>query len=553
MTAAKLPIGISDFQKIRAEGWYFIDKSLLIKNIIESPAEVLLIPRPRRFGKTLNLSMLRFFLETCDQDRSDLFHGLKISKDDDAVLHQGKYPVIWLTLKDVKHSGWQGCMAGIRAMIQKEFSRHRHLLESDALHPEEKSYFLKILSSELEDSAYERALYALSEWLHRFHNEMAVILIDEYDTPVHAAYDAGYYDRLIEFIRNFLSSGLKDNPHLFKGVLTGILRVAKESVFSGLNNLGVYTLLDREFNADFGFTDAEVRELLEHEGISNRYDDVAAWYNGYRFGGETLYNPWSVLHYVHRKPTFPSPYWVNTADSSRIDRLATRDGSDIREEIGYLLEGAAISKPVYDAIVMRDLEHQDDLIWSFLLYSGYLKPVEQIDFETWALKIPNREVAVVYRNFVRRWFSEKVETNWLEKLIQGLETSDITLFEKMLRRIVLQVMSFHDLGDAPERVYHALVLGMLVWMSGEYDIRSNRESGYGRYDLMLKPKDPIKPGIIIEFKKVDDYSPPDRTLEAAMEQIEAKHYAAELETAGIKNILKLAIAFKGKDLWIKHG
>lgn len=301
---------------------------------------------------------------------------------------------------------------------------------------------------------------------------------------------------------------------------------------SGLNNLGVYTLLERDFNQAFGFTDSEVVQLLEDYGMSERREDVVSWCNGYVFGGETIYNPWSVLQFVHRNPKFPQPYWVNTADSSIIDRLATRSGGDIREEIGQLLEGGAIEKKVYDAVVMRDLNRHDDLLWSFLLFCGYLKAVEQIDFETWKLQVPNREVNVVYRDFVRRWFSAKIEVNQLDQMVLALKTPDVKLFETMLRRVTVQVMSFHDFGDEPERVYHALVLGMLVWMSGEYAIRSNRESGYGRYDLMLRPKSADRPGIVIEFKKVEEKEAPEETLARAMTQIEERRYATDLEAAG---------------------
>lgn len=552
MKARKLPLGISGFEKLIGEGYHYIDKTPFIKAVIDSPFEALLFPRPRRFGKTLNLNMLRCFFEKSDADRSGLFRSLAIRNDSHFEDHQGKYPVIWLTFKDVKHSRWEGCIRGLTAAVQKAYSLHRYLLESDCLFAEEKAYFEKILSPEPEYTACETALSRLSEYLHRCNEEKVVILIDEYDTPIHAAHEGGYYKQLIEFIRNFLSGGLKDNPHLFKGVLTGILRVAKESVFSGLNNLGTYTLLDRDFNTAFGFTEAEVTDLLHEHDMDDRNADVSAWYNGYLFGGAVIYNPWSVLQYVQRRPVYPSPYWVNTADSEMIERLATRGGRIIREEIGQLLEGDPITKPVYDAVVMGDLESRDDLLWSFLLFSGYLKPVEQLDFETWKLQIPNREIRVVYRNLVRRWFDETVETNRLEEMIRALEKGDVGGFEEMLSLIVLRVMSCHDLAGEPEKVYHALVAGMLVWMSDRYEIKSNRESGLGRFDLMLKPKDRNRQGIIIEFKRVDERHTPEKTLEAAMAQIDAKRYAAELEEAGIREVLKIAIAFKGKQLWTAH-
>ncbi len=546
----KLPIGISDFKGLIEDGCLYIDKSRFIKEVIDSPSQVLLLPRPRRFGKTLNLSMLRYFFEKSDEDRSGLFNGLNIQTDPVFHTHQGKYPVIFMTFKDVKHSSWKGCFNAFKEIIRKEYARHRRLMDSEALYPEEKAYVRNILFSELKDEDYEWSLGRLSEYLSRTSGEKAIILVDEYDTPIHAAYQKGFYDKLIEFIRNFLSGGLKDNPNLSKGVLTGILRVAKESVFSGLNNPGVYTILDREFRERFGFTEEEVRNLLETHGLSDRAEDVDFWYNGYLFGEKVIYNPWSVLQFVHRKPKFPAPYWANTADSGLIDRLATEGGREIRAEIGGLLEGGSVTGPVYDSIVMKDLDRRKELLWSFLLFSGYLKPAEQMDAETYRLEIPNREVLMIFQEMVRTWFAEKVESDALAEMIRSLRKGDGKLFEIMLRKIALQIMSFHDLAGEPEKVYHALVLGMLVWMSGEYDIRSNRESGYGRYDLMLKPKEPGGHGIVIEFKKTAEDEDPEKALQDAMAQIDNKQYVAELEASGVENIMKIAVAFRGKALWV---
>ncbi|QTA79784.1 AAA ATPase-like domain-containing protein [Desulfonema limicola] len=553
MTTKKLPIGLSDFKELIENDYYYIDKTKYIKDIINSSSKILLLPRPRRFGKTLNLSMLKYFFDKSLENHKELFKGLEIEKHEEFELYQGKYPVIFMTFKDVKHSQWEACFSSIKTAVKKEYSRHRYLLETDTLYPEDKIYFQDILSSELKETGCDQALYNLSEYLHRHYNEKVMILIDEYDTPIHAAYTSGYYNKLIEFIRNFLSAGLKDNTYLFKGVLTGILRVAKESVFSGLNNLGVYTLLDKEFNTFFGFTEPEAAELLKDYDLSNRYNDVSAWYNGYNFGGEVIYNPWSILQFTHRTPDIPSPYWVNTADTGMIDQLATEGGRELKEEIGQLLDGNCITKQVYDSIVMKDIEIRGNLLWSFLLFSGYLKVVgEKGQKNTYQLAIPNQEVRYIYEEMIERWFDTKVRSASLEEMTRALEQGDIKLFEIMLRKVVIQVMSYHDLAGEPEKVYHALVLGMLVWMSFAYEIRSNRESGYGRYDIMMKPKDLSRHGIIIEFKMVDEEKTPEQTLKKAMEQIENKKYAAELEAAGIKEIIKIAVAFKGKELWVEQ-
>ena len=549
-----MPIGISDFRELREKNYYFVDKSLFIRDLLEDGSKVILLPRPRRFGKTLNLDMLKVFFEKDRENTKQLFHGLSIEKEKCFALHQGKYPVISMTFKDVKHREWSVCLENVKTIVIREYIRHRYLLNGEILFPEEKAYFQNILNGTAHVADYEMSLKFLSELLHRHHGQVPVILIDEYDTPLHAGYLNGYYEQIIGFMRNFLSGGLKDNPHLFKGVLTGILRVAKESVFSGLNNLSVYTVLRPEFSEFFGFTDAEVRQILSDYDIADHYDEVAEWYDGYLFGGLTVCNPWSIISYVNSRDRKPLPYWINTGDTSLMDRLATKGGRELREEIGRLLEGETVERPIYESIVMRDLDLRDDLLWSFLLFSGYLKPVRQVDDEKWELAIPNREVFLSYREMVTRWFAVKVEHNQLEDMLRGVETGDAVLFERLLRKVVMQIMSCHDFSGAPEKVYHALVLGMLVWMSGKYDIRSNRESGYGRFDIMLKPKDAKKIGIVIEFKIVDGTGEEDykEVLEDALKQIQDRKYATELAAAGIAQILEIAVAFRGKELWVKH-
>ncbi len=549
-----MPTGISDFRKLITGGYYYVDKSDFIREVIETGTEVILLPRPRRFGKTLNMDMLKNFFEKDREDAKDLFRGLSIEKEKCFVLHQGKYPVISMTFKDVKESSWERCYEKISLMIRKLYNEHAPSLSECALSDLDREIITRILEGKASQSEYEEGLRHLSHMLHTCTGQPPVILIDEYDTPLHAGYLRGYYEQVIGFMRNFLSGGLKDNPHLFKGVLTGILRVAKESIFSGLNNLTVYSVLTSEFSEFFGFTDAEVRQMLSDYDIADHYDEISEWYDGYLFGGLTVYNPWSVISYVNSRNRKALPYWINTGDTSMLDRLATKDGKELREDIGRLLEGQTVEQPVYESIVMRDLDLRDDLLWSFLLFSGYLKPIRQIDDETWELGIPNKEVYLSYREMVRRWFAVKVEQNCLADMIRGLETGDAVLFERVLRKVVMQIMSCHDFSGAPEKVYHALVLGMLVWMAGKYEIRSNRESGYGRFDIMLKPKDIRKTGIVIEFKIVDGSGAEDykEVLEDALKQIQDRKYATELTAAGVTEILEIAVAFRGKELWVKH-
>ncbi len=548
-----LAIGPSDFGKLRKAGAYYVDKSMFIKEVIECSAEVLLLPRPRRFGKTLNLTMLKYFFEKSAEEPADLFKGLAIGEENIFKEHLGRYPVIFFTFKDMKELSWESLQRGLTNLIRDEYLRHKAITGSDILSESEKKYFVSILNNEAEFRDYADALRYLSDFLQRFHDQPVVILIDEYDTPVQAGYQNGYYDEVINFLRNFLSGGLKDNKHLFKGVVSGILRVARESIFSGLNNPGVYTLLTEEFNTGFGFTEKEVKTLLSDFDIAGRYDEVSYWYNGYNFGGRVIYNPWSILNYAASKKKQPRLYWINTGDPSIINNLATKSGKALREELGRLVEGKAITKPVYENIVMTDLNRNDNLLWSFLLFSGYLKIVEQVDYENYKLQIPNQEVSMIYRDLIRTWFDEKIEANSLEEMLAALENGDVDLFERLLGQVVMQVMSYHDFSSEPEKVYHALILGMLVWLSGKYEIRSNRESGYGRYDVMLLPKDLTKQGIILEFKKVYEDKTPEDTLEEALKQIETRQYEAELKAAGVVDILKLAVAFQGKKLWIKKG
>ncbi|MCP4750538.1 MAG: AAA family ATPase [Proteobacteria bacterium] len=553
-----MPIGVSDFKELIKDGYYYVDKTLFIREIMSTPSKVTLLPRPRRFGKTLNLSMLRYFYEKSDEDSAELFEGTAIRGDDVFKRFQGKYPVIYLTFKGVKYDDWEECLEELQALIGEEYARHRYLLDADALYPEEKTYFLKIMEESHTKPACQRALKKLSMFLARHHGKRVVILIDEYDAPLHEGYANKYYKKVVGFMRNFLGGGLKDNVHLFKGVLTGVLRVAKESIFSDLNNPGVYTLLSPRFSRHFGFTEAEVQSMLDSFDMGDLYAKASRWYNGYMFGQTVIYNPWSVINFIDNRGE-AEPYWVNTASPELIDKLVTREGKELRGELGRLLEGKSIKKPVFDSIVMKDLEIRANLLWSFLLFSGYLKSVGKPEGRNIReLKIPNKEVKWIFEDLIQRWFEEKIEPDQQEEMLEALEAGDVELFERKLREVVIRVMSYHDFSGAPEKVYHALMIGMLVWRSDKYLIRSNRESGHGRYDLVMQPKDIKNPGIIMEFKRIEEKrgekmgdDVPEKTLNEALKQIEARQYETEMNAAGVNDILKLAIAFKGKELWVR--
>ncbi|NIM17575.1 MAG: AAA family ATPase [Candidatus Aminicenantes bacterium] len=385
-------------------------------------------------------------------------------------------------------------------------------------------------------------------------------MIDEYDAPVHAGYNYSYYEEIINFMRNFLAGGLKDtDQYLEKGIITGIMRIAKESIFSGLNNLGVYTLVSEEFDDKFGFTEEEVEALFKDYQLLDRYDQVQTWYNGYRFGSRIVYNPWSIINFLGSKAKELKPYWINTSDNQVVDSLLSRGGKELKAELEQLIQGEVIEKVINENIILKHITTREDLLWSFLLMGGYLKQTaKRMDPNTgkiyYTLAIPNMEVRTIYIQIIDHFFTAKIENRKLEIMLKALIDGDTKLFEKMLRKIVLAVFSFHDFSDEPERVYHALVAGLLTWIANTHEIRSNRESGYRRYDIMIIPRSPSGVGYVIEFKAVDKEA--DETVqsagEAALRQIEEKKYETELIERGIKNIKKLAVVFSGKDVLVKE-
>ena len=559
----KLPVGVSDFKKVIESRYYYVDKSLLLKELIDLGSEALLLPRPRRFGKTLNLSMLRYFFEKTEADTSYLFRHLKIwQAGEEYTGKQGKYPVIFLTFKDVKTAQWNECLGEIKDIIGEEYKRHDYLLDGNLLKGNEKDRYAHIVRLEAETGEYARSLKRLSEYLNRYHQQRVVLLIDEYDTPIQAGYINGYYTKIVSFMRNFLSGGLKDNSNLEKGVLTGIMRVSKESIFSGLNNLDVYTLLSHDFADKFGLTDDEVKRLLEDVGLPERYEDVRNWYNGYQFGSHVIYNPWSIINYASKPRDGFKPYWLHTADNAIVEKLLTNAGRELKEELESLIRGDSIEKPVEENVVFKQIKRREDLLWSFLLFGGYLKSLSSRQDENTEklycqLAIPNREVRKIYAEVIERWLVEKFADRKLQLMLNAFTTGDTLQFERLLREMVVQIFSCHDFGKETEKVYHAFTIGLLVWLGSRYEIKSparRDESGYGRSDVMLMPRDPNAAGIIIEFKKVNTRrrETKDGAIAKAFQQIEEKNYAAELQHRGIQQIRKLAVVFKGKQVWVKE-
>lgn len=551
-----LPIGVSDFKKLIDGGYAYVDKTLLVQEILEKGTEVALIPRLRRFGKTLNLSMLRYFFEKTEEDTSYLFKNLKIWQNEQCRALQGQFPVVFITFKDVKHSSWEKAFEHFQILLSEEFERHRYLLEEGILSNEEKEDYHAILQRSGSQALYEQSLRFLTKWMHHYHKKQVILLIDEYDTPAHAAYVGKYYEQLIEFLRNLLSGCLKDSRHLERGVVTGILRIAKESIFSGLNNVTIFTILDEEFQDKFGLLESEVQALLEEYDLADQLPQIKKWYDGYRIGScAGLYNPWSVLNCIYKKGALAT-YWVNTSDNALMKRLITKGAEDLKADVEELLRGGVVEKTIEEGIVFPDLEKNPDTMWSLLLFSGYLTIDATPSYGTpCQLRIPNVEVMELYRSMIVDWFKSSIQEPKYRMLMSSLVTGDIDTFSTIFKEFMISSVSVFDVpAEESEKLYHAFVLGMLVGLKDHYEVKSNRESGLGRYDVMLIPKNPQDLGILMEFKKLDPFKKTDLETAAAsaLKQIEDKQYARELLDRGVLRIMCMGFAFDGKQVLIRH-
>ncbi len=554
----RIPMGVSSFRRLREDGLTYVDKSLLIQQIIDDSSVVLLLPRPRRFGKTLNLSMLRCFFERSAEPLWPLFAGLAIEKTGESYrAHFQRYPTLALTFKDIKKDSWEGCLSAMSVLLADLYGEHRYLLEG--LPEDEAASFKAILRGQANQAQCEVVLKTLSRHLHRHHGERVVILLDEYDTPLHNAYLKGYYEEAVSFFRNLLSGGLKDNDHLYKGVLTGILRVAKDSIFTGLNNLDVQTLLSPRYASYFGFTEPEVEDLLRQAGHLDRQPLVQRWYNGYLFGGQVIYNPWSVLEYLKRDEVQPAPYWGDTSGNELVRELLITQGLGLSPEMEALMRGESIERPINEHVVLRDLGENPESIWSFLLFTGYLKALshrreDRVLYAT--LAIPNEEVLSIYETLFRDWMRRALGGDRRrEELLQALLRGDAVACQRYMQHWLESSASFWDTAalKPPERFYHGFVLGLLVGLGSRYEVLSNRESGYGRCDVLVVPRQPGPPGVVLELKGVDEGETPEQALLAALSQIEARDYEQVLRDRGAAPIHKLAFAFEQKRIFAKQG
>ena len=554
-----IPIGYHDFEEVIHRGLYYIDKTDLIKEIYSIDKKVFLFPRPRRFGKTLNMMMLRRYFEISKPNKAHLFDGLNISKWEHFNTYQGKYPVIWLSFKDVKQTNWKDSFEKITTELVYEYERHTYLLKSDKLSENQRQYFQNILNRTASVPELQDSILKLSEFLFLHHGIKPIVLIDEYDTPINNSYSQQFYDDCVNFLRLLYSNCLKDNNFMERAVLTGIYRVAKESIFSGLNNLKVSTLLDEDFCDQFGFTPEEVHQILLDFNSLDKEEDVTKWYNGYLFGSQqVIYNPWSILNYVDNPQRELKPYWVNTSSNDIIKNLIVNGSADVKLEIETLLQGGTLKKSITEDVVFGNIQQSPDALWNFFLFSGYLKIIEKqtIHHKQFGLfKIPNIEIQTIFEDSILFWFVQSDTYDRFNTVLNNLKKGKIKDFSKYFIDFIRDVCSYYDFADKePERIYHALVLGMMVQLQSDYKITSNRESGYGRYDIMLHPLKADLPAFVFEFKKfeADDEQSIQDTLDAAMTQMKENQYAATLQQEGFSNIHHIAIAFKGKEVKMRY-
>ena len=567
--AKVIGIGNESFQEIRENDCFYIDKTSFIKEWWENMDKSTLITRPRRFGKTLNLNMLECFFSNKYKDRGDLFDGLDIWKEGQYRELQGTYPVIFISFAKIKQNNYTDTIAGIKRIICDVIQKYYFLKDWQGLTDEEKNN-LKSITYGMDDLTAQEAIASISNYLSRYYGKKVIILLDEYDTPMQEAYVNGYWEELVAFTRSFFNATFKTNPYLERAIMTGITRVSKESIFSDLNNLEVITTLSPKYETAFGFTEEEVFNALDEQGLSDKKDVVKMWYDGFKFGEKNdIYNPWSIINYLDKKKI--ATYWADSSSNGLINSLVQKGSPYIKTMMETLINGKAINVRIDEQIVFSELDYSEDAVWSLMLASGYLKVISSEELNLireseneYELALTNREILFMFRKMILRWFTPaKHETN---EFIKALMNGYVESMNEYMNDVALQTFSSFDSGKkesakkAPENFYHGFVLGLMVDQTENYLIISNHESGYGRYDIMLEPIDKSNeklPGIVIEFKVINPKKETtlEDTVEAALEQIEEKKYDAELIKRGVKkeNIHHYGFAFKGKEVLIESG
>lgn len=547
-----LPIGVSDF-KLATTGYYYVDKTLMIRDFLDKKPMVSLFTRPRRFGKTLNMDMLRVFFEKTNEDTSVYFKDKQIWQCGDYYTkHQGQYPVIFLTFKDVKSMTWEETFQKIRRLISLEFIRHNELETSSVLTAYEKEQYHLLAGDNGDEVDCQMGLQLLSLLLHKHYGRECIIIIDEYDTPIQQGHTCNFYPEIVNFMRNFFSGGLKDNPHLAFGFLTGILRVAKESIFSGMNNLKTYSILDDGYSSYFGFTEKEVKDMLRYYGKDDKYNELSEWYDGYRFGNTEIFNPWSVINYISDN-CFPKAFWQSTGSNEIIGEIIQTATPEITKDLYKLLCGEKIAAYIDTGVIYPEVQNNPYSIYSFLLVAGYLKvaniyPQSDGNFMC-DVAIPNKEITFVYEKEV---LNRTNQNSLAISISQAIFSKDTQKLQALLEDFM--VKSISSIDGANEGFYHGMMLGLCAILGNRYKIRSNRESGLGRFDIQLMPLTKGIPGFIFEFKHTkDEHTDLSALADSALQQIEAKKYDTELRDNGVNSIISIGIAFRGKSAVVRRG
>ena len=553
MEKKAIPIGIENFEDIIKDNYYYVDKSMLIEDILVNRAAVTLFTRPRRFGKTLNMSMIKYFFDVRNKDENrKLFEGLKIFGSE-YMREQGKYPVIFVSLKDLRADTWEDTFENLKSFISDLYAEFEDMRE--IMNKRDKIKFDKIFYEE-EKGDYETSLKLLSNYIYKYYGKKVIILIDEYDAPIINAFDKGYYNEAINFFQVFYSSALKTNDSLKYGILTGITRIIKEGIFSGLNNLKVDTILNKKYSEYFGLLENEVIKMLDYFEMKYKIEEVKEWYNGYIFGDKRVYNPWSIINYIDNGEI--KAYWANVSGNTLLENMLDQAGEDVYTDLKRFTDGESIEKYISDGTTIKSLLSNDDEIWQLFLYSGYLtKAKEQIEIDgtseytnIYNLKIPNKEIRKYFGNiFLNRFFGTELKTSIL---IKALESGDIKKFEKTLGEIMVNMLSHFDLNSEMEKIYQVFMIGLVGFLMGKYEIISNNESGYGRYDLAMIPIKSNEKAYLMEFKISKTEKSMTLKAEEALKQIDEKKYDTRLKARGIKNILKIGIAFYGKKVQRRH-
>ena len=551
-----LPIGVEDFKRLVDNGYYFIDKTLMIKELLENKETVNLFTRPRRFGKTLNMSMLQRFFEATEKSNAYLFDGLKIAAYPEYMAYQGQYPVISISLKSMKRASYQEAYFEYVKLLSDEFERHEIILQSDAVSEEDKLEFQKIKKRIAEPKEYNSAVKLLSKCLQKVYQKNVIILIDEYDVPLENAYHEVFYDDMTNLIRSCFESALKTNPSLEFAVLTGCLRVSRESIFTGLNNLKTYSITKNKFSQYFGFTREEMQEILQTFSLEQYAGTIAKWYDGYRFGLTEIYNPWSVLNcidsYLQNDMVACEPYWSNTSSNRIVKRLIEESNERTKSMVEELINGTPIHTQIFEDVTYGTIDVNQDYIWSFLLFTGYLKIIscETIGDETYYdMVIPNVEIKSIYKNTIRSWFIDHVNRDSRTDILESVIHADAEKLEDLLCTWLTNTISCFD---EQENYYHGFVTGLVSGFNG-YMVVSNRESGNGRFDLVVKQRSRWHHAAILEFKVVEKYNQMTKACEDALRQIEEKDYEASLRDEQYENIAKLGICFCQKRCRVKSG